>query len=182
LAAVLRLRASIGIIVAITAIAAVPGASDSIAASVIKKAHARCAARASAAKAKHAKRRARCKKRHRTAHGRKVLGHHAGELPPEAGTLIVHVYREGGAAPPYGCWGTQCPEEGRPVYVARIGPGGEILSRIETGDHTITVVAGVYAVALFESVFERGSVGPEMKTVTVGAGQTVEVTLDLLTP
>lgn len=92
----------------------------------------------------------------------------------ETGTLIVHVYQEGGAFV-LGCTGPpHCPLEGYPVYVGRIGPGGEILSQIETSDDTITVAAGQYDVGLFK--------GREGERTRVGPGQTVEVNLVLAVP
>jgi hypothetical protein len=73
-------------------------------------------------------------------------------------------------------------EESSPMYVAGVGQNGEILSQIDTTNHTLRVPAGEYRLRRFGGVFEMGWVGPDIERVTVHAGQTVEVTLDLLTP
>lgn len=96
---------------------------------------------------------------------------------PEAltGAIVVHVYDEGG--PPIGgCTGTICPAEGGKVYVARVGKGeklgpkGEIVSSIESTQHTIHVPPGEYEVR------PAGETEPlQERRVTVSAGQTVEV-------
>lgn len=100
---------------------------------------------------------------------------------PEAltGTIVVHVDAVGGPPPPLGCSGTKCPVEGGTIYLVRVGSGerrgprGEILSSIETHEHTLRVAPGEY---------EVGATSFEKQRVTVGAGQTIEVTADLLVP
>lgn len=96
---------------------------------------------------------------------------------PEAdsGTLVVHVYLDGGPPPPAGCYGTKCPDELAPLYVEHLSPTGEAISAAETSNRTIPVVPGEYEVGLY---YYRAHWGPENSAkVTIVAGQTVELTL-----
>jgi hypothetical protein len=90
----------------------------------------------------------------------------------KSATIVVHVYDEGGPAHE-GCSGTKCPAERATVFVNALNPDGEVLRSFQTTDHTISVEPGEYELAQSSALLTRS----EGKMVTVGAGQTSEVTL-----
>ena len=104
--------------------------------------------------------------------------HITGRHEKEAGTLVVHVYTVGGPAPPIGCYGTKCPNESTPIYVARLGLSRKIVHLTETKEHTVHVAPGEYEVALNETLLAH----KQGKRVTVKAGRTVELTLTIDVP
>jgi hypothetical protein len=93
---------------------------------------------------------------------------------PRTATLIVHLYQIGGPPAPAGCYETKCPVEGRPVSVRKLGPNREVASSFETTSLIIAVAPGEYVLRLGRLANE--GLG-EAKTVTVGPGQIVDVTL-----
>ena len=96
-------------------------------------------------------------------------------------TLTVHVYVEGG--PDRGgvpaCAGTQCPSETQPLRISRLGPNGEVVSSVETAEHTIHVSPGTYEILALGRYVSGVDVGFTSTTEAVGAGQELEVTLKI---
>jgi hypothetical protein len=93
---------------------------------------------------------------------------------PHTATLILHLYQIGGPAPPAGCYETKCPVEGRPVSVRKLGPNREVVSSFETTSLIVAVAPGEYVLRLGRLASQGLGEG---KTVTVGPGQIVDVTL-----
>jgi hypothetical protein len=155
--------------------------------------HAQCPAKAKS-EGKPAKRRAKCKKPKPTRRGAggnapvaptqtaptktlPVEVHPPGSAPiPLAATLIVHVYVEVGGGEG-GLPRTRYTEEMLILRITPLAPGGELPSPIETPEHTVHLPPGQYEIkaslALLRSSFQAS------ETVTVRAGQTLEVTLNL---
>ena len=147
-AGAVRRRVRFGGVAALAAlwIAEIPAVSYSAAAGQHRGQY---ATRSSESNAKSHKRAKKCKK-DRVSKNRKC---DKKSSAPEAlsATLIVHVYESGGVtvcapAPPK-CRGiTPRPNETRPLRISRFGRNGEVVSSIETKEHTVHVAPGKYEI------------------------------------
>jgi hypothetical protein len=159
-------------LVAVLGIAAVPSVSYS--ARALQR-HGQYGARSSKAKTKKHREGERCKNGEVRKNGECVKRMPAPEA--RSATIIVHTISCGGAEETQGdpegphshCGPLQ---NAKAVRISRLGPDREYLSSVETEDDTAHVVPGRYGV---EAV---GTISRETE-VTVSAGRTVEVTLEI---
>lgn len=161
----LRRKALIGIIAAMLGIAAIPAVTYSAPAG---QRHGQDAAKSSKARScgkGKVRKNGKCAKR---------------SPPPEAlsATLIVHVYESYGAdCKREAAENDECGpslDEAAPLRISRLGRNRQVVSSIDSKNHTVHVTPGLYEVAL------AGHIRPEPLRVTVSAGQTVEVTLEII--
>jgi hypothetical protein len=92
--------------------------------------------------------------------------------PEASATLIVHVYKGGG--PPTGE-----ADEGVPLWISQRAADGEPERGFQTTEHTVHVAPGKYEIAALGDLNYGTVAFLASKTVTVGTGQTVELTLEI---
>jgi hypothetical protein len=166
----LKRRALIGLIAAIIGTAAMPAVSFSAGTGQRHGQYAAGSSRSSKAKAK------KCKKGQVRKHGKcvkKPTTPPSSTTPPPtstpeamSATLVIHVSKAGQ------------PDEGAALHIAKLIDSQPVRG-LETSEHTLHVTPGQYEITVI-NILNPTTVGfLARKIVTVSAGQTAEVTLEL---